>query len=204
MLGLLGSILLGGTIIALMLWFRRKLREHEDKLTSGEEIARIQAHNDGTTSKLKGTIEVRKPGIWYRVLINIDMEDFIEGRRHALPREYNTYSIAITNQNGKAVYNESNAMRLFVLGLGHAHKKEPSGIMRERHLFSRVGQFILLEFAPRTPGTYGIECQFQSLFEAKTEKFHFRSRINDLELIINKDITPLRKKGFYHHKTVKI
>lgn len=204
MLDILFPLLLGGGLVAGLIWLKGKLEEREAQLSSGEEIGRLQPYTDGIMKKLEGEIDVKQPDLWYRMLMLIDMEEIIEGRTHSFPEKYNYYSIAISNERGRTVYKESGTLRPFVLNLRHAHRKEPSGVRRERNIFSRMGQVIFLEFAPQAPGRYQIECEFQGVLEAKSEKFNFRSVINNLEITIMEDIIPISNRGEHHHKIVKL
>jgi hypothetical protein len=203
MLDLVFSVLLGGGLILGLFWLKRKLGEREAKLSSGTEIIQLQPTTDGIHTKLEGAIQVKKPGTWHRILMRIDTEERIDGRYHRFPEEYNEYNLVISNEKGKAVYRESGTLRPFILNLRYTHRREPTGPLRERNVISRIGRVILLEFAPSVPGKYHIEYELEAEREIKTESYHFKCVIKEIDLSIKKDTIPIRGKGEFHHKVVE-
>jgi hypothetical protein len=196
--------LVGIGIIAGFILLKRKLEDREAKLSSGEEICKLKQNTDGVMKKFVGTIAVKQHNAWYRILMNIDIEQIIEGRRHSLPDKFNNYSIEISNDRGRTIFCDSGSLRPFILNLRASHKKRDSGVWRECNIYSRTGQVILLEFYLHTPGKYQITLDCQTLLEEKTKKYNFKSVLNDLEIVIKENIEPISERGEFHHKIIKL
>jgi hypothetical protein len=156
-------ILFAGGFIFVSLWLKRKLGEREARLSSGEVVTQLERLTQGTQQQLKGEIDIKEKGIWYRALLDIEIEVEIDGRRHHLPKEFNAYSLAIHNHAGKTVYREKASLRPFILNLQSHQVTKSKGFRREKNNISKYGQAILLEFKTKTPGKYNIHYFFKNL-----------------------------------------
>lgn len=204
MLDALIILLAGIGLIAGFILLKRKLEDREAKLSSGEEICKLKQTTDGAMQTFVGTIAVKQRPTWYRMLMDFSTEQIIDGRRHSLPEQFNHYSIEISNDKGRTLYSDSGSLRPFILNLRASHKKRASGVWKERNIYSRTGQVILLEFHPHIPGTYQITLKCQILIEETTRNYNFKSVFKDIEIAIKENIEPISEKGEFNHKIVKL
>jgi hypothetical protein len=190
--------------IFVLLWLKRKLEEREATLSSGEIVTQLERFTYGTQLQLKGKIDLKEKDIWYRVLLDIETEEEIDGQRYHLPKEFNTYSLAIINDAGKTVYSEKGSLRPFMLNLQARQHTKPTGLRRKKNKIVRTGQVILLEFASKKPGKFYIQYDFQKTMEVRTEKYNFKSKIRNIDVSIKRDVVPISSKGEYHHNIVEL